>query len=175
MEWGRCTTSNHRLAHQCFFPHANVSGTGRITFGLIHAEVDERRRAKEKERHNLRGWLHAFICVPMCVFMSGFISSRMRARWCMDRCRRVCADDRKQRRQRHRDHLEVRLFLGSNRRPAHVPLLLVHVARCQGSHSWPDLGVVMLRRDNNKPPATTRRSKIATITSERCRCSRLPK
>ena len=106
----------------------------------------------------------------MCVFMSGFISSRMRARWCMGRCRLLCADDRQERKQRHRDHLEVGLFLGSNRRPARVPPLLVHVARCQGSLSWPDLCVVILRRDKNKPPATTRRSKIATITSERCRC-----
>jgi hypothetical protein len=80
------------------------------------------------------------------VFMSGFISSRMLARWCMGRCRLVCADDR-QRKQRHRDHLEARLFLGSNRRPASVAPLLGHGARCQGSLSWPDLGVLILRRD----------------------------
>ena len=68
----------------------------------------------------------------------------MRARWYMRRCRLVCADYRQQRKQRHRDHLEVRLFLWSNRRPARVPPLLVHVARCQGfgGHSWPDLGAV---------------------------------
>ena len=49
------------------------------------------------------------------------------------RCRLVCAVDRQERNQRHRDHLEVRLFLGANRRPAHVPPLMVRVARCQGS------------------------------------------
>jgi hypothetical protein len=45
----------------------------------------------------------------------------------------VCADDRKERSQRHRDHLEGRLSLGSNRRPAHVPPLTVQVGRRQGS------------------------------------------
>jgi hypothetical protein len=51
----------------------------------------------------------------------------MRARWCMGRCRLVCADDRQERKQRHPGHLEIRLFLGGNRRPAHVPPLMVHV------------------------------------------------
>jgi hypothetical protein len=51
----------------------------------------------------------------------------------MGRCRLVCADDRQERKQRHRHHLEVRLFLGATRRPAHVPPLMVQVARCQGS------------------------------------------
>jgi hypothetical protein len=70
----------------------------------------------------------------------------MRARWCMGRCRLACADDRQERKQRRRDHLEVRFFLASNRRPAHVPPLMAQAARCQGSLCWLDLGaaVVML-------------------------------
>ena len=50
--------------------HANVRLQG-ITFGVNHAEVDERRRAKEK-RHNLRGWPHAFVCpcVRLCLCSS---------------------------------------------------------------------------------------------------------
>ncbi len=34
---------------------------------MIHAEVDERRRVKESEHHNLRGWLHAFVCLFVCL------------------------------------------------------------------------------------------------------------
>jgi hypothetical protein len=66
----------------------------------------------------------------------------MRARWCMARCRLVCAVDRQERKQRNRHHLEGRVFLGSNRRPAHVPRPMLQAARCQGSLSWLDLGVV---------------------------------
>jgi hypothetical protein len=49
--------------------HANVRHGG-ITFGLNHAEVEERRRAKENKRHNLRGGcmhLCAMVCVYACV------------------------------------------------------------------------------------------------------------
>ena len=62
----------------------------------------------------------------------------------MGRCRLVRADDRQERKQRHPGHLEIRLFLGANRRSAHVPPLTVHVARCGDGHSEPDLGVGML-------------------------------
>ena len=49
--------------------HASVSGTGGITVGLSHAEDDERRRANENNRHNLCGWLPAFVCpcVRLCL------------------------------------------------------------------------------------------------------------
>ena len=69
----------------------------------------------------------------------------MRARRCMGRCRcrLVRADDRQERKQRHPGHLEIRLFLGANRRPEHVPPLMVHVARCGDGHSEPDFGVIM--------------------------------
>ena len=112
--------------------HANVSGTGGITVGLYQADVDDRRQAHETQHHNLRGWLPAFVCPCERLCLRGSVS-RMRARRCMGRCRLVRADDRQERSQRHRHHLEVRLFLGSNRRPAHVPSLMVQVARCQGS------------------------------------------
>ncbi len=67
----------------------------------------------------------------------------MRARWCMGRCRLVRADDRQQRKQRHRGHLEIRLFLGANRRPAHASSLTVHVARWGDGHNLPGRGVGM--------------------------------
>jgi hypothetical protein len=73
--------------------------------------------------------------------------------------RLVCAGDRQERKHRHRDHLEVARPLGSSRRPAHVPPLMVHVARCEGSLSWPDPWCSHVTTYSNKPPATT-----ATIT-----------
>ena len=45
-----------------------MSGTGGITVGLNHAEDDERRRAKENNRNNLRRWLPAFVSPCVCVY-----------------------------------------------------------------------------------------------------------
>ena len=132
VEGGSCTTGQPSISAPILLSHANVRGTGGITVGLNLAEVDERRRANENQRHNLCGWPHAFVCPCVRLCLCGSVP-RMRARWCVAICRLVCAVDRQERKQRHRGHLEVRLFLGTNRRPAHVPPLMVQVARCQGS------------------------------------------
>jgi hypothetical protein len=73
------------LSHGALW-RANVRAAG-VTCGWSHVgEVDERRRGHEK-RHNLRGWLHAFVCP--CVRLCVVVGSRMRVRWCMGRCRFV--------------------------------------------------------------------------------------
>ncbi len=67
VKWGSCAAGQSSIR-----PHTDASfaceheGHGGITLGLSHAEVDERRRAKENERHNLRRWLTAFVC--LCVY-----------------------------------------------------------------------------------------------------------
>ena len=67
VKWGSCAAGQSSMR-----PHTDASfareheGHGGITPGLSHAEVDERRRAKENKRHNLRRWPHAFVC--LCVY-----------------------------------------------------------------------------------------------------------
>jgi hypothetical protein len=69
VEGGSCTVGQSSMSPPMLLSHANVSGTRGITFGWNHAEVDERRRAKENKRHNLRGSLHALVChcVRLCL------------------------------------------------------------------------------------------------------------
>jgi hypothetical protein len=69
VEGGRCTAGQSSISAPMLLSHPNMSGTGGITVGLNHAEDDERRRAKENNRHNLRRWLLAFVspCVRLCL------------------------------------------------------------------------------------------------------------
>jgi hypothetical protein len=69
VEGGHCTAGQSSISAPMLLSHANVSGTGGITVGLNHAEVDERRRAHETQHHNLSRWPPAFVCpcVRLCL------------------------------------------------------------------------------------------------------------
>ena len=73
VQGGSYTTGQPSISPPMLLSHANVRGHGGITFGLDHAEVDERRRANENKRHNLRGWLHAFVCPCVRVCLCGSV------------------------------------------------------------------------------------------------------
>jgi hypothetical protein len=70
VEGGSCTTGQPSIsAHTDASFARDRERHGGITVGVDHAEVDDSRRAKENKRHNLHGWLHAFVspCVRSCL------------------------------------------------------------------------------------------------------------
>ncbi len=124
------------------FPHANVRGTEGITFGLDHAEVDERRRAKENEHHSLRRWLHAFVCLCVCLCLGSSASACVHVGAWIDAGLCVPMTARSA-----NNAIGTILKLDSfSGRTADLHVFLhswctSHAVRVSG-HSWPDLGVV---------------------------------